>query len=240
MIRLSNVHKSFGKSEVLRGISADFADGAVTAILGPSGFGKSTLIRCINGLEEVSGGDITVNDLSVRNRRHLGEIRRQCAMVFQQFNLYPHLTVMDNITLSPIKVLRRDRAQAEGKALELLERVAMADRGHSYPSELSGGQQQRVAICRALAMDPAHVLLDEVTSALDPEMTAEVLDTIEGLAQSGTTMLMVTHEIAFARRICEHVAFLDERRLIAHQAAEVFFGSGQDERIARFLTRMTH
>ena len=240
MICLSHVHKSFGKSEVLHDISAQFADGAVTAILGPSGSGKSTMIRCINGLEVVSEGDITVNGLSVRVRRQLGEIRRQCAMVFQQFNLYPHLSVLENITLSPVKVLKRERGAAESKALELLELVAMADRVHSYPSELSGGQQQRVAICRALAMEPSYVLLDEVTSALDPEMTAEVLDTIERLAQSGTTMLMVTHEIAFAQRICEHVVFLDGGNLIAHQPAAAFFDSGQDERITRFLSRMTH
>jgi len=240
MICLSHLHKSFGKSEVLHDISAEFADGAVTAILGPSGSGKSTLIRCINGLEEVTEGDITVNGLSVRSRRRLGEIRRQCAMVFQQFNLYPHLSVMANITLSPMKVLRRGRDEAEAKAMALLQQVAMTDKASSYPSELSGGQQQRVAICRALAMEPAYVLLDEVTSALDPEMTAEVLDTIEALARAGTTMLMVTHEIAFAQRICEHVAFLDEGRLVAHQPAASFFGAGQDERINRFLARMAH
>jgi len=240
MIRLRGVCKSFGDTEVLRDLTAQFDDGEVAAILGPSGSGKSTLIRCINGLEALTGGDIEVDGLSVRHRRHLREIRKRCAMVFQQFNLYPHLTVLENIVLSPVRVRGWRRPEAEDKARQLLAQVAMEDKAASYPAELSGGQQQRAAICRALAMEPEHVLLDEVTSALDPEMTVEVLATIERLARSGTAMLLVTHEIAFARRIAHRVAFLDRGRLLAFQPAAEFFGADQDERIRRFLDRMAH
>jgi ABC-type polar amino acid transport system ATPase subunit len=238
MIEVERVSKSFGRTEVLRDVSVTFADGQVTAVLGPSGSGKSTLIRCVNGLERVSAGDIRVNGLSVRHRRTLGAIRRQCAMVFQQFNLFPHLTVLDNITLAPMRVLKVPRGQAEDKARRLLAVVAMEQLAGRFPAELSGGQQQRVAICRALAMEPAHVLLDEVTSALDPEMTVEVLAVIERLALAGTTMVMVTHEIEFARRVANRIVFLDEGRILAQQPAGEFFAASHQERIARFLAKM--
>jgi ABC-type polar amino acid transport system ATPase subunit len=238
MIDVERVHKSFGSTPVLRDISLTFADGEVTSVLGPSGSGKSTLIRCINGLEKLTGGDIRVSGLSVRHKRNLGAIRRQCAMVFQQFNLFPHLTVLQNITLAPMHVLRISRQGAEDKARQLLAAVAMEQFAGRYPAEMSGGQQQRVAICRALAMEPSHVLLDEVTSALDPEMTVEVLAVIERLAEQGTTMVMVTHEIAFARRVSDKIVFLDEGRVLAHSSVEEFFGAGQRERIGRFLAKM--
>lgn len=240
MIEVDQVSKRFGETEVLREVSLTFGDGQVTAVLGPSGSGKSTLIRCINGLEKLSAGDIRVNGLSVRRRREVAEIRRQCAMVFQQLNLFPHLTVLQNIVLAPIKVLGRERNSAEAKARELLAAVAMGDLAGRYPSELSGGQQQRAAICRALAMEPAHVLLDEVTSALDPEMTVEVLAVIESLARQGTTMVMVTHEIEFARRVADRVVFLEGGRVLADQEATAFFADPAEERIRRFLTKMDH
>ena len=240
MIEIGNVFKKFGRVEVLKDVSLVFADGEVTSILGPSGSGKSTLIRCVNGLEKLSGGEIEVNGLSVRRKRELSQIRRQCAMVFQQFNLFPHLTVLENIALAPVQVLGVEKAKAEGRVRELLEMVAMSEMGERYPAELSGGQQQRVAICRALAMEPAHVLLDEVTSALDPEMTVEVLAVIERLAREGTTMVMVTHEIEFARRISDRIVFLDEGRVLAHQPTAEFFAASQEERIKRFLAKMDH
>jgi polar amino acid transport system ATP-binding protein/glutamine transport system ATP-binding protein len=240
MIEVKNVSKRFDRTEVLKEVSLTFADGEVTAVLGPSGSGKSTLIRCINALERLSGGDIEVNGLSVRRRRDVLEIRKQCAMVFQQFNLFPHLTVLENIALAPIKVLGTARSQAERRARALLEMVSMGEKADGYPAELSGGQQQRVAICRALAMEPAHVLLDEVTSALDPEMTVEVLAVVERLAQEGTTMVMVTHEVEFARRISDRIAFLDGGRVLAHQTADEFFADSQEERIRRFLAKMHH
>jgi ABC-type polar amino acid transport system ATPase subunit len=238
MIEVERVHKSFGSTEVLQDVNLTFADGEVTSVLGPSGSGKSTLIRCINGLEQLSGGDIRVNGLSVRHKRSLGAIRRQCAMVFQQFNLFPHLTVLQNIALAPMQVLRVPRQRAQDKARQLLAAVAMEQYAGRYPAEMSGGQQQRVAICRALAMEPAHVLLDEVTSALDPEMTVEVLAVIERLAAAGTTMVMVTHEIDFARRVSDKIVFLDEGRVLAHTPAEEFFAAGHQERIGRFLAKM--
>jgi ABC-type polar amino acid transport system ATPase subunit len=240
MIEIEEVRKEFGGVEVLRGVSLVFGDGQVTAVLGPSGSGKSTLIRCINGLEKLSGGEIRVNGLSVRRRRDVPLIRKQCAMVFQQFNLFPHLTALQNIVLAPVKVLGREREAAEAKARELLTSVAMGELADRYPAELSGGQQQRVAICRALAMEPAHVLLDEVTSALDPEMTVEVLAVIEALARQGTTMVMVTHEIEFARRVSDRVVFLDAGRVLADQEAPAFFADPAEERIRRFLAKMDH
>jgi ABC-type polar amino acid transport system ATPase subunit len=240
LIELQDVGKSFGAVEVLKGVSARFADGEVVAIIGPSGGGKSTLIRCINGLEPLNAGDIRVDGKSVRDRAALTAIRTSCAMVFQQFNLYPHLTVLANITLAPTVVLKRSRADAEAKARELLATVGLADRAGAYPAQLSGGQQQRVGICRALAMEPRHLLLDEVTSALDPEMTAEVLTVIERLAKAGTTMILVTHEMEFARRVADRALFMEAGRLVADQRIDAFFGNAQDPRIQRFLTKMAH
>lgn len=240
MIEIDRLVKSFGAFEVFRDLSLRFSDGEVVSILGPSGSGKSTLIRCINALETVTGGDIRVDGLSVRDRRNVAEVRKHCSMVFQQFNLYPHLTALQNITLAPIRVLRLPKAEAESRARELLDRVALSDKAGSYPAELSGGQQQRIGICRALAMRPRHLLLDEVTSALDPEMTSEVLDVIADLAQSGTTMILVTHEIEFARRVSDRIVFLDGGQVLADEPVEAFFAHQGNERIGRFLNKMSH
>ena len=240
MIEVDHIGKSFGSVEVLKDVSATFADGEVVAVIGPSGGGKSTLIRCINGLERLDRGDIRVDGKSVRNHAALKAIRSSCAMVFQQFNLYPHMTVLANIRLAPTVVLKKPRAAAEAKARELLDMVGLGDRAGAYPAQLSGGQQQRVGICRALAMEPRHLLLDEVTSALDPEMTAEVLTVIERLAKAGTTMILVTHEMEFARRVADRAIFMEAGRLVADQPIRDFFGNAQDPRIQRFLTKMSH
>ena len=240
MIEITGVSKHYGAVQVIENVSMRFADGEVTAILGPSGAGKSTLIRCINCLESISSGDIVVDGMSVRDRKSAVGIQKQTSMVFQHFNLYPHLTALQNITLAPIRVLRQDRAEAQAKGLDLLRMVWLESKSGRYPAELSGGEQQRVGICRALAMNPRHLLLDEVTSAIDPEMTAEVLRVIEELAGTGTTMILVTHEIEFARRIADKVAFMERGALVAHQDADTFFNHQQDERISRFVEKMKH
>jgi ABC-type polar amino acid transport system ATPase subunit len=240
MIEVQQITKSFGATEVLKDVSVNFADGEVVAVIGPSGAGKSTLIRCINGLETLSAGDIRVDGKSVRDHSALTQIRTSSAMVFQQFNLYPHMTALANISLAPVVVLKKSRAAAEAKALELLQMVGLGDRAHAYPAELSGGQQQRVGICRALAMEPRHLLLDEVTSALDPEMTAEVLIVIERLAKAGTTMILVTHEMEFARRVADRAVFMEAGRVVADRPIKEMFGDIDDPRIQRFLTKMIH
>jgi polar amino acid transport system ATP-binding protein/glutamine transport system ATP-binding protein len=240
VIEVQHINKSFGATEVLKDVSVNFADGEVVAVIGPSGGGKSTLIRCINGLETLSAGDIRVDGKSVRDPSALTKIRTSSAMVFQQFNLYPHMTALANISLAPIVVLKKPRAIAEAKARELLQMVGLGDRADAYPAELSGGQQQRIGICRALAMEPRHLLLDEVTSALDPEMTAEVLIVIERLAKAGTTMILVTHEMEFARRVADRAVFMEAGRLVADRPIKEFFGNTQDPRIQRFLTKMIH
>ena len=240
MIEVEHVSKSFGTVEVLKDVSVNFADGEVVAVIGPSGGGKSTLIRCINGLEPLTRGDIRVDGRSVRDRSALTRIRTSSAMVFQQFNLYPHMTALANISLAPTVVLKQPRAMAEAKARDLLAMVGLGDRADAYPAQLSGGQQQRVGICRALAMEPRHLLLDEVTSALDPEMTSEVLTVIERLAKAGTTMILVTHEMEFARRVADRAVFMEAGRLVADQPIREFFGNAQDPRIQRFLTKMIH
>ncbi|MCZ4373312.1 amino acid ABC transporter ATP-binding protein [Vibrio diazotrophicus] len=241
MISINNVQKSFGNAVILDGVSLTINKGDVVSILGASGSGKSTLIRCINGLERLNGGDIKVGENSVKNKVELNEIRKKVSTVFQHFNLYPHLTVLDNITLAPIEVLGWEKSKAIAKATELLNLVGLQDKSDSYPSQLSGGQKQRIGICRALAMEPECLLLDEVTSALDPEMTSEVLDVLADLARSGTTLIFVTHEIAFARKISNRIVFLDEGKVRADMEKEQFFsndGGKQDPRIKRFLDKM--
>jgi ABC-type polar amino acid transport system ATPase subunit len=240
MIEVQKISKTFGATEVLKDVSVNFADGEVVAVIGPSGAGKSTLIRCINGLETLSAGDIRVDGKSVRDHAALTQIRTSSAMVFQQFNLYPHMTALANISLAPVVVLKKPRAAAEAKALELLKMVGLGDRAQAYPAELSGGQQQRVGICRALAMEPRHLLLDEVTSALDPEMTAEVLTVIERLAKAGTTMILVTHEMEFARRVASRAIFMEDGRVVADRPSKEMFGDIDDPRIQRFLNKMAH
>ena len=240
MIEVEHVDKSFGTLNVLRDISLVFPVGEVAAILGPSGSGKSTLVRCINGLEPLTAGDIRVDGRSVRDRRALRDIRKNCAMVFQQFHLYPHLTAIENISLAPRIVLKRPGADADRKARELLALVGLPDKARSYPAQLSGGQQQRVSICRALAMEPRYLLLDEVTSALDPEMTAEVLTVIETLAAAGVTMILVTHEMEFARRVAARVIFMEAGAVLADAPKAAFFGAAQSSRVRRFLDRMRY
>ena len=240
MIEITDVSKHYGTNEVLRDITMGFNDGEVTAILGPSGAGKSTLIRCINCLETISKGDIVVDGKSVKDKRAIAEIQKQTSMVFQHFNLYPHLNALQNIVLAPMHVLKLSKAEAEARAVELMNMVGLNDKLKRYPAELSGGEQQRVGICRALAMRPRHLLLDEVTSAIDPEMTAEVLRVIEELAQKGTTMILVTHEIDFARRIADRIAFMERGLLVTYEDADGFFNRQADERIQRFIQKMKH
>jgi ABC-type polar amino acid transport system ATPase subunit len=241
MLKVDNVLKSFGTATVLDGISLTINPGEVVSILGSSGSGKSTLIRCINGLEKLSGGTITVDNFDVGKPNELAEARKRSATVFQLFNLYPHMTVLGNITLAPIEVLRKPRAEAEATARALLQSVGLGDRADAYPAQLSGGQRQRVGICRALAMQPRYLLLDEVTSALDPEMTAEVLAILAKLASEGTTMLFVTHEVEFARQISNRIVFLDKGKLLVDLPAKDFFaadGGMANPRIAQFLSKM--
>jgi ABC-type polar amino acid transport system ATPase subunit len=242
MIQIEGVAKRFGAHTVLDGVNLRIAPGEVVSILGASGSGKSTLIRCINGLEKLDGGTISVDGHRVDDPHQLQLARRCSGTVFQLFNLYPHLTTLQNITLAPIEVLKVPRQQAEDEARELLASVGLGTRADAYPAQLSGGQRQRVGICRALAMKPRYLLLDEVTSALDPEMTAEVLAILAQLAASGTTMLFVTHEIEFARQISNRIVFLDQGRLLADLPTAQFFaedGGLAQPRIAQFLSRMS-
>jgi len=242
MIHIEGVAKRFGSNTILDGIDLRIAPGEVVSILGPSGSGKSTLIRCINGLEKLDGGSISVDGHRVDDPKQLQLVRRCSGTVFQLFNLYPHMTALQNVTLAPIEVLKTPRAQAEQEGRELLASVGLGERADTYPAQLSGGQRQRVGICRALAMKPRYLLLDEVTSALDPEMTGEVLAILARLARSGTTMLFVTHEIAFAREISDRIVFLDGGRLLADLPAAQFFaadGGLAQPRIAQFLSKMS-
>ncbi|MBB3318826.1 MULTISPECIES: amino acid ABC transporter ATP-binding protein [unclassified Rhizobium] len=241
MIRVENVRKSFGQTPVLDGVDLTIAPGEVVSILGSSGSGKSTLIRCINGLERLSGGRIMVDEFDVSMPKELAEARKRSGTVFQLFNLYPHMTVLGNITLAPIEVLKKPRGEAEARARALLESVGLGGRADAYPAQLSGGQRQRVGICRALAMQPRYLLLDEVTSALDPEMTAEVLTILAKLAQDGTTMLFVTHEVEFARQISDRIVFLDKGKLLVDLPTKDFFdnsGGMAQPRVAQFLSKM--
>jgi len=242
MIHIDGVAKRFGANTVLDGIDLRIAPGDVVSILGASGSGKSTLIRCINGLERLDRGTISVDGHRVDDPKGLQFARRRCGTVFQLFNLYPHMTALQNITLAPIEVLNMPRRQAEDEARELLGAVGLLERADAHPAQLSGGQRQRVGICRALAMKPRYLLLDEVTSALDPEMTAEVLAILARLAAGGTTMLFVTHEIEFARHISSRIVFLDQGRLLADLPTAEFFapdGGLAQPRIAQFLSKMS-
>ena len=241
MIRVENVKKAFGSATVLNGINLTVSPGEVVSILGSSGSGKSTLIRCINGLERLDAGRITIDDFDVGKPRELSEARKRSGTVFQLFNLYPHMTALQNITLAPVEVLKRPRADAEAEARALLALVGLEDRSDAYPAHLSGGQRQRVGICRALAMKPRYLLLDEITSALDPEMTGEVLAILAKLAQQGTTMVFVTHEVEFARQISNRIVFLDKGVLLVDLPTKDFFASHgglAQPRIAQFLSKM--
>ena len=241
MLKVENVKKAFGNAVVLDGVNLTVNPGEVVSILGSSGSGKSTLIRGINGLEKLNGGKITVDDFDVSKPRDLSEARKRSGTVFQLFNLYPHMTALENITLAPIEVLKRTKAEAQSEGRALLASVGLGDRADAYPAQLSGGQRQRVGICRALAMQPRYLLLDEVTSALDPEMTSEVLDILAKLATSGTTMLFVTHEIEFARQISDRIVFLEKGVLLVDLPTDKFFapdGGLAQPRVAQFLSKM--
>jgi general L-amino acid transport system ATP-binding protein len=236
-----DVHKWFGQLHVLRGISMNVRPGEVMVIFGPSGSGKSTFIRTINRLEEHQQGDIIVDGIELSNDiRNIAAIRSEIGMVFQSFNLFPHLTALQNITLGPMKVRRRPKREAEEQAMALLERVGIPEQASKYPAQLSGGQQQRVAIARALAMKPKIMLFDEPTSALDPEMINEVLDVMRGLAESGMTMLCVTHEMGFARAVANRMVFFDEGLVVEEGPPAQIFGDPQQERTKQFLSQILH
>ncbi|MBN8590344.1 MAG: amino acid ABC transporter ATP-binding protein [Anaerolineae bacterium] len=239
MIRCENVNKWFGEFHVLRDVSVNVQPQEVVVVIGPSGSGKSTFIRCINRLEEHQEGKIVVDGIEMGNDiRNIAAIRREIGMVFQQFNLFPHMTVQDNITLAPMKVRNWSRDKAEAKAKELLQRVGIPEQAKKYPGQLSGGQQQRVAIARALAMEPKIMLFDEPTSALDPEMIKEVLDVMKELARSGMTMLVVTHEMGFAREVADRILFFDQGRIVESGTPENFFDNAQHPRTKLFLSQI--
>jgi polar amino acid transport system ATP-binding protein len=244
MVRLEGIHKRFGQLEVLKGVDLEVQKGEVVCILGPSGSGKSTLLRCINLLEPPEEGEIFLEGTDIckgpgsgsgESSWNLDFVRQRVGMVFQQFNLFPHKTVLENVTLAPIKVLGKSRAESEQKARALLERVGLGDKFDQYPERLSGGQQQRVAIARALAMEPHVMLFDEVTSALDPELVKEVLDTIRELASEGMTMLVVTHELGFAKDVGDQVVFMDGGVIVEQGTPIDVLDSPREERTKRFL-----
>ncbi|WP_287417891.1 amino acid ABC transporter ATP-binding protein [Oceanithermus sp.] len=241
IIHMENVNKWFGALHVLKDINLDVEKGEVVVVIGPSGSGKSTLIRTINRLEEIQKGRIVVDGIELnRDVRNIDAVRKEVGMVFQSFNLFPHMTVLENITLAPRIVRKWPREKAEQIALELLERVDIADQAEKYPAQLSGGQQQRVAIARALAMQPKIMLFDEPTSALDPEMVGEVLDAMKELAKSGMTMLVVTHEMGFAREVADRVIFMDMGEIIEEGEPDQVFSHPRHERTQAFLARILH
>lgn len=236
LLSIEHLKKAYGDNVVLEDISLSVKRGEVIVVIGPSGCGKSTFLRCINALEPIQGGTIEVDGKEVTNsEKDLTELRQKVGMVFQSYDLFPHMTVLDNITLAPTKVKKIPKAQAEEAARALLKRVGLTDKEKSYPRELSGGQKQRVAIARALAMEPEVLLLDEVTAALDPEMVREVLDVILGLAQEGKTMLIVTHEMQFARAVADRVLFFDGGEIVEQDIPERFFEHPKTERAQKFL-----
>ncbi|MCM3703067.1 amino acid ABC transporter ATP-binding protein [Paenibacillus macerans] len=239
MIQFHEVDKHYGSFHVLKGINLHVQEGEVVVVVGPSGSGKSTMLRCVNRLETITSGELTVNGVPVNDRKtDINKVRRDIGMVFQHFNLYPHKKVIDNITLAPIKVLRNSKAEAEQTAMFYLEKVGIAEKAHAYPSQLSGGQQQRVAIARGLAMKPKIMLFDEPTSALDPEMVGEVLDVMRTLAREGMTMVVVTHEMGFAREVADRIIFMDQGQIVEEAQPEQFFSNPREERTRTFLSRL--
>lgn len=241
MIKIKNIAKWYGKFQVLSDCSTEIQRGDVVVICGPSGSGKSTLIKTINGLEPIQQGSIMVQQTEVNHpKTNLAELRSKVGMVFQHFELFPHLSIVDNLVLAQIKVLKRNRQSAQEKALHLLTRVGLANQRDKFPGQLSGGQQQRVAIARALCMDPIAMLFDEPTSALDPEMINEVLDVITELAKEGMTMLVVTHEMGFARRVANRVIFMDQGKIVEDTDKDLFFSQPSSERARSFLAKIIH
>ncbi len=239
MIEIENISKWYGDFRVLTECSTSVAKGDVVVVCGPSGSGKSTLIKCVNGLEPFQEGAITVDGVSVGAKAtNLPKLRSRIGMVFQNFELFPHMTALQNISLSQMKVLGRGPDEAEERSMKLLERVGITEHAHKHPAQLSGGQQQRVAIARALAMDPIAMLFDEPTSALDPEMINEVLDVMVELAREGMTMIVVTHEMGFARKVAHRVVFMDEGRIVEEAPTEAFFTTARHERTQLFLSKI--
>ncbi|MEE1244188.1 MAG: amino acid ABC transporter ATP-binding protein [Acutalibacteraceae bacterium] len=239
LIKVEDLKKSFGKIDVLKGISTEITKGEVVCIIGPSGSGKSTFLRCLNLLEEPTGGHIYFDNTDITDPNvNINLHRQKMGMVFQQFNLFPHMTVLKNMTVSPIKVLGISKEDAEKRAMELLERVGLADRANAYPSQLSGGQKQRVAIVRALCMQPEVMLFDEPTSALDPEMVGEVLEVMKALAKDGMTMAVVTHEMGFAKEVADKVFFIDEGIIMEQGTPEEIFTNPKSPRLKDFLSKV--
>ena len=239
MIRVSNLHKSFGKNDVLKGIDEHIEKGEVVVVIGPSGSGKSTFLRCLNLLEEPTSGKIIFEGNDITDKKvDINKIREKMGMVFQQFNLFPHKTVLENLTIAPIKVKGLSKSEAEKKAMELLDRVGLTNKAKSYPSSLSGGQKQRIAIARALAMEPDVMLFDEPTSALDPEMVGEVLGVMTELAQSGMTMIVVTHEMGFAKQVASRVLFLADSKIAEEGTPDQIFNNPQTPRLKDFLNKV--
>lgn len=239
MIHVNNLHKSFGKNDVLKGINEHIKKGEVVVVIGPSGSGKSTFLRCLNLLEEPTSGEIVFEGNSITDKKvDINKIREKMGMVFQQFKLFPHKTVLENLTIAPIKVKGISKAEAEKKAFELLERVGLTDKAKAYPSSLSGGQKQRIAIARALAMEPDVMLFDEPTSALDPEMVGEVLSVMKDLAKDGMTMVVVTHEMGFAREVGDRILFMDAGNIVEQGTPEEIFSHPKNSRTIDFLSKV--
>ena len=238
MIEIKGLRKAFGADEVLKGIDLSIAEKEVVVIIGPSGSGKSTLLRCMNHLEEPTAGEVVVDGITLSSEANINKVREEVGMVFQRFNLFPHMTVLENIMLAPMKVKHVEKGEAEKTARELLARVGLAEKADAYPDNLSGGQQQRVAIARALAMRPKVMLFDEPTSALDPEMVGEVLDVMRALAREGMTMVIVTHEMGFAREVGDRLLFVDEGRIIESGVPREVFEHPKEERTRSFLSKV--
>ncbi|MFB3171239.1 amino acid ABC transporter ATP-binding protein [Neobacillus sp. 179-C4.2 HS] len=239
MITVKNLRKSFGNLEVLKDINAEVKEKEVICVIGPSGSGKSTFLRCLNRLEEITGGQVVINGHDITDKKvDLNKVRQEVGMVFQQFNLFPHMTVLENITLGPVKIHSTEKTAAEKIALELLDKVGLREKANSYPGELSGGQKQRVAIARALAMNPKIMLFDEPTSALDPEMVGDVLEVMKQLAKEGMTMVVVTHEMGFAREVGDRVIFMDGGYIVEENEPNALFGNPQHERTKAFLSKV--
>ncbi len=239
MIEFKNVEKYYGDFHALKNINLHFKKGEVVVVIGPSGSGKSTMLRCINGLEEITKGELTINEYNIHDKKtNINKVRKNVGMVFQHFNLYPHKTVLENIMLAPTKVLKQSKEEAQKNAEKLLAKVNMLDKKNSYPSQLSGGQQQRIAIARGLAMDPNVLLFDEPTSALDPETIEDVLDVMKKLAKEGMTMIVVTHEMGFAREVADRVIFMADGQVLEDREATAFYEDPQEPRAKQFLSKI--
>lgn len=241
ILHIKNLSKCYGDTKVLKNINISVKKGEVVVIIGPSGCGKSTLLRCLNGLEEIQEGEVLLDDQVVNpNKKNLSKNREKIGMVFQSYDLFPHLTILQNVTLAPIKVKKRNRREVEKEALELLERVGLRSKKDDYPRQLSGGQKQRVAIARALIMHPEVLLLDEITAALDPEMVREVLDVVLDLAKEGRTMVIVTHEMQFAKAVADRVTFLEGGKIVEEGDPKKLFEKPETDRLQRFLQTFTY